>query len=121
MIILISTLYGLLLPFVIGIIVGEDFLPSAQLVIYIALGFALGGCYYMVVNYIFFVSKTEFLAIITLASGLLNIPITYILTLHMQLEGAAIAFLITHMISFLGSWLLSQRVYKMPWLSLFNK
>lgn len=116
-IVLISTLYGFLLPFVIGIIVGEDFLPSAQLVIYIALGFALGGCYYMVVNYIFFVSKTEFLAVITLVSGSLNIPITYLLTLHMQLEGAAIAFLITHVISFLGSWLLSQRVYKMPWLS----
>jgi O-antigen/teichoic acid export membrane protein len=115
-IILISIPYALFLPFIIGFIVGEEFIVSAQLVIYLALGSAFIGCYYMITNYIFFAKKTEYLAFVTLVCGLINIPITYYLTLHMQLEGAAAAFLITHILFFLLAWLLSQRVYNMPWL-----
>jgi O-antigen/teichoic acid export membrane protein len=117
-IILISILYGLLLPFFIGFIIGEEFIVSVQLVIYIALGFAFSGCYYMVTNYIFFAKKTEYLAFVTALCGLINIPITYYLTLYMQLEGAAIAFLITHILFFLLTWFLSQWVYNMPWFNI---
>jgi O-antigen/teichoic acid export membrane protein len=115
-IVVVALLYGTLIPFAMKFIVGEEFFLSSSIVIYLALGSAFCGCYYMVVNYIFFARKTEYLALITLSSGLLNIPITYILVQEMQLKGAAIAFLITNIITFLGAWVLSNRVYKMPWL-----
>lgn len=112
----VATLYGLLIPFVMPFIVGEEFLLSGEFIIYLATGFAFGGCYYMVTNYIFFAKRTEYLALVTFGSGVLNIPITYILVQEMQLKGAAVAFLITNIITFLGAWILSNRVYKMPWL-----
>lgn len=112
----IATLYGSLVPFVMQFLVGEEFLLSGEFIIYLAAGFAFGGCYYMVTNYIFFVKRTEYLALVTFGGGLLNIPITYILVQEMQLKGAAVAFLITNIITFLGTWILSNRVYKMPWL-----
>ncbi|WML88584.1 lipopolysaccharide biosynthesis protein [Thiothrix subterranea] len=112
----VATLYGLLIPFVMPFIVGEEFLLSGEFIIYLAIGFAFGGCYYMVTNYIFFAKRTEYLALVTFGSGVLNIPITYILVQEMQLKGAAVAFLITNIITFLGTWILSNSVYKMPWL-----
>ncbi|MFZ1569026.1 MAG: oligosaccharide flippase family protein [Thiolinea sp.] len=112
----IAVLYSSLIPVVMQFIVGEEFLLSGELIIYLALGFAFNGCYYMVTNYIFFAKRTEHLALVTFASGVLNIPITYILVQEMLLKGAAIAFLIINITSFLGTWLLSSRVYKMPWL-----
>jgi len=115
-ILVITMLYGSLIPFVMQFLVGEEFLLSGELIIYLAAGFAFGGCYYMVTNYIFFAKRTEYLALVTFGSGVLNIPITYILVQEMQLKGAAVAFLITNIITFLGTWILSNRVYKMPWL-----
>jgi O-antigen/teichoic acid export membrane protein len=115
MIVVIAILYGVFIRFVMEFIIGKEFLGSGELIIYLALGFAFGGCYYMVVNYIFFANRTECLALITFSSGLLKIPITYIFVQEMQLEGAAIAFLTTNIITFLGAWVLSNRVYKMPW------
>lgn len=110
-----SSVYGLLAPHFLGFVVGSQFVASASLVTPIALGLAFGGCYYMVVNYIFYTGKTQLLAVISLGVGVLNIPITYFLAREWSLFGAAIAFLVSNISLFTGAWYLSSKVYKMPW------
>jgi len=70
----------------------------------------------MVTNYIFFESKTKILAYVTFASGLINIPLMFILVERNGLAGAGQAFVLTHAISFIGTWWLAQKVHPMPWL-----
>jgi len=71
--------------------------------------------YLMVVNYIFFVEKTHILAWITFFCALLNILFSYVFIRLNGAIGAAQAVCLTSLIAFILTWILSNRVYKMPW------
>jgi O-antigen/teichoic acid export membrane protein len=116
LILLIGAGYGLAIPFILPYLVGREFVISGELMIYVSLGFSFGGCYYMVANYIFLKNRTEYLALITFCSGVLNIPLTYVLVKEMELKGAAVSYLIVNLIVFIGTWILAARTYSMPWL-----
>ncbi len=116
-VITIALAVGFLAPALLGILVGESYRTAGDLVIYIALGFAFGGCYYMVANYVFFESKTAFLAGVTFITGTINIPLTYLLVKRNGMAGAGQAFMLTQALCFAGTWLLAQKIHPMPWLS----
>lgn len=119
-VLMIATVFGLLAPLFLGFLVGESFRAAGELVIYIALGFAFGGCYFMVTNYIFFESKTKFLAYLTFFTGLVNIPLMFILVEKNGITGAGQAFMLTNALSFVGTWWLAQKLHPMPWLKAFR-
>lgn len=112
--------FGLLAPMFLGFLVGESFRAAGEIVIYIALGFAFGGCYFMVTNYVFFESKTIFIALVTFVSGLVNIPLMFILVGHNGIAGAGQAFMLTNALSFVGTWWLAHKLHPMPWLRAFR-
>lgn len=110
-----AAIIGLTAPWFMPLIVGAKFQESAILVIYIAVGFAFGGCYFMVTNYVFFESKTKLLAVVTFLSGVINIPLMIYLVGQNGVVGAAQAFMLTQLLSFMGTWGLAHRVHPMPW------
>lgn len=112
--------FGFLAPMFLDFLVGESFRAAGDIVIYIALGFAFGGCYYMVTNYVFFESKTTVLALITFVSGIVNIPLIFVLVGHNGIVGAGQAFMLTQALSFFGTWWLAHRLHPMPWLKAFR-
>jgi O-antigen/teichoic acid export membrane protein len=114
---LLSILYSLLAYSAVPYLVGSEFQSSSQLIPYLAIGFAFGGCYYMVTNYIFFARRTKMLSGITLLCGLVNVPLTWTLTKAMNLQGAAIAFLLTNALFFFLTWIAANQAYPMPWRS----
>lgn len=73
-------------------------------------------CIFMVVNYIFYVKKTYILAWITFLSAAINIVLNYFLIRANGAIGAAQATAITFFVSFILTWILSAKVYNMPWL-----
>jgi O-antigen/teichoic acid export membrane protein len=107
--------FGLFSSPLVKFMLGRDFVASSEVVFWIALGNSFDGMYYMVVNYIFYAYKTYMLAWITFLGGLLNVIITFILTKINGIVGAAQAYAITLFITFILVWLLSAKVYKMPW------
>lgn len=117
-IILLAMALGLLAPIFMAFLVGQDFLHSSGVILWIALGGAFTGMYYMVVNYIFYVYKTHILTFITLLSGVLNIPATYFFVKYFNIAGAAYSYAIILFLQFLLTFSLSIKVYKMPWLKL---
>lgn len=108
-------LYGSLAPALLHMMVGASFQASAPLIGMIALGYAFSGCYFMVTNYVFFENRTARIALITLATGLLNIALMYVLVERQGLQGAALAFMLTNACTFLATWWLAHRVHPMPW------
>jgi O-antigen/teichoic acid export membrane protein len=107
---------GLAAPWLLSIFVGEAFQGAAAPIFYIAMGFAFGGMYYMVTNYVFYASRTAHLAAITLTCGAFNVAITWYLIRVSGIVGAAQGFMLSQAALFLGTWLLAQRVHPMPWL-----
>ncbi|BAI79873.1 polysaccharide biosynthesis protein [Deferribacter desulfuricans SSM1] len=118
-IILFALVVGLLAPFLIKILVGKSFYESSSVVLWIALGGAFKGMYYMVTNYIFYSYKTYILTWITLFCGLINIPITFSLTKNFGIIGAGMSYSLVLFLFFILTFIISIKVYKMPWMLLF--
>lgn len=114
-IILFSSLFGLFSPTILYYLVGKDFQKASTIIIWIALGYAFNGMYYMVTNYIFYIYKTQYLTIITFIVGLINIFLTIFLVKTYGILGAAISFVIANVIKFLMTFILAKKAYKMPW------
>ena len=109
---------GISSPYIVKILLGKDFTESAPIIIWIALGTAFNGMYYMVTNYIFYTYKTHILANITIFCGILNIPLTVFLTRINGTIGAGQSYAIIQFLFFILTWILSSMVYKMPWFKL---
>lgn len=108
-------LLSLIGPKVINVFIGEKFSESGQIIIWIAIGFALNGMYKMVANYIFYSQKTYMLTGITFFSAIVNIMLNYVLIRANGIVGAAQAATLTYLLFFLSTWYLSNRVFDMPW------
>ena len=103
-------------PYFLKIFISENFYSAYKYVFWIALGHAFNGMYFMVVNYIFYVKKTYILAWVTFFSAGINVVLNYFFIKANGAIGAAQATTITFFICFVLTWILSARVYKMPWL-----
>jgi len=106
----------ILFPVIINIFVGNKFNSINVYSGFIVFGFVFQGMYFMVTNYITYAEKTYVLAAITISIGLLKIPITYFSIVLFGAVGASISFCITFFLFFITTWILSAKVYKMPWL-----
>ena len=114
-IILLAVSLSYVTPFLLKYFVAQDFQSASKYVIWIALGYAANGMYYMVVNYIFYVKKTYILAWVTFSSAIVNLILNYFLIKAHGAIGAAQATTITLYLTFIFVWLLSAKVYDMPW------
>ena len=114
-IILAALALSFIAPYFLKFFVSKNFYFAYKYVLWIALGYAFQGMYFMVVNYIFYVKKTYILAWVTFSSAGINIVLNYFFIKANGAIGAAQATTITFFISFILTWILSGRVYKMPW------
>jgi len=104
-----------LLPGFIGVFAGKSFESATFYIFWIVVGYVFNGMYLMVAGFIFYVKKTGLLSAITTFTALLNIPLCYFLLKYFGTVGAAISMSIIYAITFILTWALSARVYKMPW------
>jgi len=114
-IIFLACLLFFILKILFPIFVGEKFLKAEKVILWILLGNAFNGMYFMVVNYIFYTYKSHILAFVTFIVGLMNVPITFLFVKFYEEVGAAQSFMIVNMLMFLFTWILSAKVYPMNW------
>ena len=120
-ILLFAGVVSLIMPWVITHFLNERYLDSKEVIPWIAFGYAFQGMYFMVVNYIFYVKKTYGLAAITFFSGLIHVALSYFLIQQSGSIGAAQATTISFFMVFIFVWILSARIYEMPWRLKVNK
>lgn len=105
-----------LAPYLLGVLVGPGYQSVAPIIGYILFGNAFMGMYYMVTNYVFLVRRTELLSALTLVAGTATVGLNWYLITHRGITGAAQAFMIGQALLFLGTWLIANYCYQMPWL-----
>ena len=115
-IILLALALSFIAPYFLRFFVSHNFYSAYKYVLWISLGYAFNGMYFMVANYIFYVKKTYILAWVTFFSAGINIILNYFFIKENGAIGAAQATTITFFVCFVLTWVLSARVYKMPWL-----
>ena len=97
-------------------LLGDAFRHSAELVGWIAFGYAFNGMYLMVVNQLFYVKRTGALTVVTAITGVAHALLAFLLIRWRGPEGAAMATTISFAVMFLTTWILSARACTMPWL-----
>ena len=112
---LVALVLGIIAPFFLSVFIGNSFAESSSYVIWIALGYAFQGMYFMVVNYIFYEQKNSLLAVITFLVAIINILLNYFFIKSHGAIGAAQATTVVFLIKFILVWILSAKVHKMPW------
>jgi len=121
-IVVIALLFSWIAPSLLSFLIGKDFQEASVYILWIALGNAFGGMYYMVTNYISYENKNYLLAITTLAAAALNVIFVYFLMKINGPVGAAQGTMLAYLCLFLFTWILSQKVYPMPWIyAIFKK
>lgn len=114
-IILLAIILSVLAPPFLSFFVGKEFGQSSIYVMWIALGYAFNGMYLMISSFIFYAQKTSYLAWVTLFTAIFNLILNYFLIRENGAIGAAQATTIIYLIKFILTWVLSSKVYKMPW------
>lgn len=102
-------------PWVFDTFLDKNYSSAIEFVFWIAIGFGFNGMYKMVVNYIFYLKKNYIISIITISTAGLNIFLNIILINRNGAIGAAQASAISFFIQFIATWIISSRLYKMPW------
>lgn len=118
--ILLALGWSLIAPIFLKIFVGKKFWGSSIFILWIALGCAFDGMYQTVVNYFFFTAKTNYLAFITAGCACSNIALNYIFIKINGPIGAAQATALTYLLTFICTWILSNKIYPMPWFNYRN-
>ncbi len=103
--------------FLIRIMTTEAYYGAQQFVIWVALGYALRGMYMMRFPYLVHVGQTNFLAVLTTFSAIVNLGANYLLISRNGILGAAQATLLAFLIQFIGVWWYANKIYPMPWRS----
>jgi len=114
-ILLLAVILSVVAPWFLTTFVGPEFRGAQQYVFWIALGYAANGMYMMVANYIFYAKKTHLLAAVTLFTAAVNVGLNYVLIRANGPVGAAQASAASFFLGFVLTWILSAKVYRMPW------
>nr|WP_294858246.1 oligosaccharide flippase family protein [uncultured Fluviicola sp.] len=113
-IVLVSLLFYLCAPIIFSFL-GKDFQDGIVLVLWISLGFAFNGMYKMVSVYFFYAEKTNYIAVISIFTAVINVFLVFWLVPEHGYSGAAIATMSAFLIQFLLTWLWSLKIVSMPW------
>ena len=96
-------------------IVGEEFFPAKLLTAYFIFGNGFVGMYFAVAGLFFFSSKTQFISIVTISSGIISIIAMWTFGQMFGLKGIALGYFSSQVIMFLLAWTMSTLVCPMPW------
>lgn len=118
---LIAIFLSLLCIFILPYLVGEEYLASAEFIVWISLGYAFNGMYLLVAKYILYEKKMHYLSLVTVTSAIIHALSCFLFIDLFGAIGAAYSTALSYFISFILTWLLAQKVYPMPWLSFFAK
>ena len=110
----------LLSPLILKIMVDKKFYGATEFILWLGLGYAAHGMYRLFSKYIAYSKKTYLMAYNTLVAGLVGVIANYGLIKMNGAVGAAQATCLAYMTSFLLTWWMANRLYPMPWFSIFK-
>lgn len=116
-----ATVLGLLSPFIISFYVAPEFKTASIFVVWIAIGYAFNGMYKMMTNYVHYAQKTHLNFIVMLLAVPINLILNYYLIKMNGAIGASQSTAISFLMAFLFMWVLSAKVYYMPWFRFLTK
>jgi O-antigen/teichoic acid export membrane protein len=102
-------------PLIFRIFINERYHDSIIIAPLIALAYSFLGMYKLVTLYIFYMKRTGLLSSFTVINGGINMILNYVFISIFGVLGAAYATILSMFIIFIVAFIISNRVYPMPW------
>ncbi len=115
-IVFLGLLSYLLLIFIFPYFVNSNFDDATKYIPWLLLGYVFQGGYFMMTNYVLYSEKTYYNGFVTIITGVLSLIFNYFLIIQYGAVGAAMAFSLTYFIYFIFTWIVANKVCKMPWI-----
>ncbi len=96
-------------------LIGPNYEPARALIPWMVAGFVMQGLYTAVVNYLFYAERTGRLSVVSATTAIIGCGVSWLMTTHYGLQGAAMSFAFNSAVLFLLVWAVSARVVPMPW------
>jgi O-antigen/teichoic acid export membrane protein len=87
---------------------------------FIFIGFIFQFLYGIFINFVIYSEKTHLLSIITVTTLLLSFIISYQFISNFGLIGASYSFMLSNFILFTLVFMLSRKVYYLPWFNIYS-
>ena len=118
--IMMAVVLWLTAPFIIKIMTAKGFHGASKYMLWISLGYASFGMYRLISYPIVYSKKNYYFAYTTFSAGVVALVANYLLIKANGPIGAAQATFIAYTTSFLLTWWVANKLYPMPWLSVFK-
>ena len=115
---LLGILLYMMIVFIFPFFVNSNFHEALAYVPWLIVGAVFNGFYYMFTNYILYIEKTYYLAIITIIVGLLSLLINYTFIKAFGSIGVSIANSAIYFVYFVLVAICACSLYKMPWFNI---
>lgn len=112
---LFTAVFILLIPMIYDLFIATSYHEGVYLSIYICIALLFQGFYFMVTNFIFYTKKTYILTYITSFSVFTVFLLNYFLIKSFGMYGSAYAMILSWVLFFVITFVVANRVYKMPW------
>jgi O-antigen/teichoic acid export membrane protein len=97
------------------------FADGINYVFWVGLGSVFFGMYRLSAGFIFYYNKTKFLASLALVNVLINLILNYLMIGTYGIIGAAYSTMISYLLMFVLTFIISNTIVKMPWLSILKR
>lgn len=111
----VAAIVTLLATWLLPVMTAPDFHSAVQVIPWIVFGYAMQGMYMTVFGYTVHTARTDRLALVTVMVTAITLLLNYVLVRMNGVVGAGQATFVAYTLMFLGTWLLSSRLYSMPW------
>lgn len=106
---------------VVHYILSEQYAASFQYIPWIILSSTIYSFYGLVIQYPYTVKKTFGLGLVTFSGSIFQLLLTFLLVKTIGAEGIKYSLVLGSLVIMLGVWWYSNKVYPMPWLSVYKK
>lgn len=102
-------------------ILSDNYAGSMQFIPWILLALLFQSFYSMVIQFPYSKKKTLGLGIITFSCAIIQMLLTFTLVRQMGVNGIKYSLVIGSLLTMLGVWWYSNKIYPMPWFNFYNK
>lgn len=120
LLLILGVLTTTIIPELLTFFLGDNYLEASSIIPFLCFSAVIHGMYLMVLNYIFYFKESKKLAVITFSTGLIHMLLSYNFIKLFGIQGAAIATFLSYSITLIFTWRLSNKVFPLPWLSIFK-
>ncbi len=107
-------------PAILKLLVNEEYHQSERIIYWVIAGFTADGLYFGVINYLFYSKKTAQVSYITFSSCVIHLVASFLLVPKVGMAGAAYSTAISYIFTFVVAWIVSNRLFPMPWFRTAN-